>query len=81
MYKIETTTDCLVASQDLLKKAFEVKDREQHATWWDNKVDVLRCIINALETGYFTGIARDELKEAQYTISRAEKIAGKWFTE
>lgn len=73
MYK--TTTDLLTASIQLKEAAEHVTNREQHAAWWDSKTEVYIEIYNALESGAFTGEARDELKTAQYNISQAEKIA------
>jgi hypothetical protein len=79
MRKIETTTDCLYVAEELKKEAEKVTSRFEHITWWDKKVDVLRTINGAFETGYFTGAAYDELWMAKHIISEAELIAGKWY--
>ena len=74
--EIVTTTDCIKAAQELQEEAKQVKTTREHAIWWDKKVDVLRVINSAFETGYFTGEARDELWEAKHIINHAEAIAG-----
>jgi hypothetical protein len=74
--KIETTTDCIEAAKELQEEAKKVTNAKEHATWWDKKVDVLRIINNAFETGYFTGDAYNELWEAKHIIGHAEAIAG-----
>jgi hypothetical protein len=74
---IETTTDCLERAHDILKQAEKVKTREDHASVWDQKAELLNVINSAFETGYFTGEAYDELKKAKRLLYQAEIIAGK----
>ena len=76
MIKIETTTDALRIAEILYKEAFQVTDRNSHVQWWDKKVEVLQVINEAFETGYYTGEATAELRQAKYLIYRAETIAG-----
>jgi hypothetical protein len=75
--KIQTTTDAIRAAEELMEEAKQVSNRDQHAKWWDKKVDVLQVINNAFETGYFTGEAYDELWQAKHIIGKAETVAGK----
>jgi len=75
----KTTTELLEAAKQLKEAAKEVQDATQHRLWWDKKVDVLRAVNSALETGYFTGDAYAELTQAKYIISNAEATAGGYF--
>lgn len=72
----KTTTDVLRAAEGLLRAAKLVSCRDEHATWWDVKVLVLRTANEALESGAFTGDARNELLEAKHIIDKAEVHAG-----
>jgi hypothetical protein len=74
---IQTTTDCLRAAELMMEEAKKVTTRESHAAWWDKKVDVLHVINNAFETGYFVGVAYDELWMAKHLLYKAEEEAGK----
>jgi hypothetical protein len=77
MRKLETTTDCIRAAEALKEEAKQVTTRESHVAWWDRKVDVLRAINEAFETGFFTGQAYDELWMAKHILYKAEEEAGK----
>ena len=72
----KTTTDILEASKDVLAQAEKVTTREEHVSVWDRKVDVLRALNSAIETGYFTGEAYSELRQAQTNLYKAEDVAG-----
>ena len=74
--KVSTTTQCIERAQEILREAELVQTREQHAQVWDKKVDLMRIINNSFETGYFTGEAYNELKEAKRLLNKAETVAG-----
>lgn len=75
--KIETTTDAVRAAENLMEEAKQVTTRASHAAWWDKKVEVLRIINNAFDTGAFQGEAYDELWMAKNMLYKAEEEAGK----
>ncbi|QIA28660.1 hypothetical protein [Phage f2b1] len=75
---MKTTTDVLQAANNLMESAGQVTNRDQHAAWWDKKVDVYLAINSALESGAFTGEAHAELKQAQHIISKAELKAAQY---
>ncbi|QDP42802.1 hypothetical protein HWC53_gp060 [Bacillus phage vB_BmeM-Goe8] len=80
MILYRTTTELLEAAKKLKEAAKLVQDATQHRIWWDKKVDVLRAVNGALESGAFTGDAYAELKEARYIIGYAEAKAGGYFS-
>ncbi|MFL6470188.1 MAG: hypothetical protein ACJ71H_04980 [Nitrososphaeraceae archaeon] len=76
MENIKTTTDCMKKALRLKDEAYTVTTRESHARWWDNKVELLKVINNAFESGAFTGEAYNELREAKNYLLQGENIAG-----
>jgi len=78
---MKTTTDVLQAANNLMENAKKVTNREEHAAWWDKKVDVYLAVNSALESGAFTGEAYAELKQAQHIISKAELQAAQYALE
>jgi hypothetical protein len=76
MENIKTTTDCMKRALQLKDEAYKVTTRESHAIWWDEKVELLKIINNAFESGAFTGEAYEELREAKIYLLHGENIAG-----
>ena len=74
--KHETTSDLLESSHDLLRAAELVETRQDHVTVWNVKVHILRMVNDAFETGYFTDISYDELRNAKWLLSEVELKAG-----
>lgn len=74
----KTTTELVNAALDLKMEAKNVKNAEEHAAWWDRKVDVYRAINEALESGGFVGEAYDELHYAKHLLATAEAYAGEY---
>jgi hypothetical protein len=77
----KTTTDVLKAAQKLERESKEVTNKQEHATWWDKKVDLLNFINDRFQTGAFTGIAYEELWSAKHSLYRAEAYAGRYAME
>lgn len=73
---VRTIDDCIKAAEELKREAKMVSSREEHAKFWDKKVELLHIVNNTLETGYWVGSLYDKLWMAKHTISQAEKVAG-----
>lgn len=72
-----TTSDLKRRAENLYVKAEFVSTRIQHARFWDSKVIVLNQINDALETGYYSGEALEDLRVAKQLLHDAETLAGK----
>lgn len=77
---LKTTTDCIKEAEAIKAEAKQVTNREEHAKWWDNKVDFVNFINDLLGTGGFDGDAYNELLACKSIISYAEVKAGGWYT-
>lgn len=70
-----TTSELVQASKDIMYRAKKVKTiLDYNLAESDNDI-VLNEINNALETGYFQGIARQELLQARTLLLNASYIA------
>ena len=77
--EVKTIDDTVTAAIALHEEAKTVSNEREHATWWDKKVELLRIINSALETGYWAGSPNyDKLWSAKNTLFRAEDIAGNY---
>jgi|GraSoiStandDraft_51_1057287.scaffolds.fasta_scaffold598197_2 hypothetical protein len=70
--------DTVKAAVELQEEAKMVYNRDQHAKWWDKKVELLLIINSAFETGFWIGENYDKLWSAKNIIFRAESIAGNY---
>jgi hypothetical protein len=70
--------DTVKAAEELYNEAKQVYNRDQHAKWWDKKVELLLIINLAFETGFWIGDNYDKLWSAKNTLFRAESIAGNY---
>lgn len=76
--KLTTTSQCVAMAKQLLKDAKSVNNKQDHATWWDKKVELFWTIQDALESGRSVGEAYDELWQAKHILNEAESIAGRY---
>lgn len=76
--RYETSNQIIAAAEQLKKEAKSISNREEHAAWWDRKVEVLSAITNSLETGGLSEEARNDLHYAGNLIYTAEAIAGRY---
>lgn len=73
-----TTYDLMKKAEAMKAEAKHVTNEREHAEWWDEKVELLEMINSCLETGFYTGEARDELLHAKHLLSTAELYAGQY---
>ena len=75
---VVSINDTMEAAESLQNEARMVLNRDQHATWWDKKVELLNIINGALETGYWIGDNYNKLWAAKNILFRAESLAGNY---
>jgi hypothetical protein len=76
--RFNTSEEAIEAAMRLKRESRSVTNRDQHAIWWDEKVEVLNAINDSLETGGLSEEARSDLHAAKTIIYNAEAYAGRY---
>jgi hypothetical protein len=74
----QTSEQVIEAAQQLKERARRVTNRQEHASFWDRKVDLYNEINSSLESGGLSEQARADLFQAKSILAAAEAIAGRY---
>lgn len=77
MKELHTTTDVLEASMKLNEQAKEDMTLVERDSWETEYNTVKRACVNALESGAFTGDARQELRHALSVLEHGHAYASR----